>query len=182
MCEALEDWQALPSFGNEVQVRFESGEAREAQVSNLVPEDRWRLHKHSTRTLYEYFGCPTQNGSPLAVTTVIRGGLTLCSTDELRVVAQGSTEKYKKGKASLHFLVVGSYIAKKNLVGPTWHVRLYSFDFVASRRPLDTSFVGLGKMPGFERGAACRSHFHLCDMQRKHVFIIYGPVRAQESF
>ena len=122
----MEDWK-LERGADKLSVRFQAekdhlgqfnGEVKTVHVSSLVPEDSFEL---SSKNSFKYFGAPAVKGSALAVCTVTPD-LTLCSGAEVRIRASEEPRKYKKGKDQLSFMVIGSFIAKKNPVNPTFHV------------------------------------------------------------
>ena len=108
-----------------------SGETRSIPISNVCPEDRFRLNKKHQK--FNYFGLPNINGSPLAVMMELPD-FTLCSADELKVKARSAAEKYKRGKSTISFLVIGAWVAKQCILKlqKTWHVS----DFASSLRKL----------------------------------------------
>ena len=125
----------MKSGATSLRVRFQSandsgltcsGDTRSIDVSSLCPEDRFRLNKKHQK--FNYFGVPAENGSPLAVVLELPE-LSLCSADELKVKARSQTEKYKRGKTSMTFLVIGAWVAKQGALKlqKTWHVRLPIF-------------------------------------------------------
>ena len=130
-CKAFEEW-SFDSGIDSIRVQFlgDDGEFGPSSslvpIKKLVPEDRWRL---SRSRKCQHFGCPRKVGSPLAVCTVV-GKNTFCSSDELRIPAKQAPNQYKKGKSTLNFMFLGSYVPKRNLGTPTWHVSTLSFVFI----------------------------------------------------
>ena len=127
-CQALESWK-ISSGADSLLVRFQSprdapghctGDTKRVPLSTLMPEDRFELEGAKTDS-FRWYGAPAIKGSALAVCTVTPEQ-TFCSGAEVKIKAAHSVDKYKRGKSTLSFMVVGSYVSKKNPGHPTYHV------------------------------------------------------------
>ena len=127
-CQALESW-TLKSGCDTLLVRFQAprdppgyctGDSKRVPLLTLIPEDRFELSSAKNDS-FRWFGAPAIKGSALAVCTVTPEQ-TFCSGAEVRIKAAENADKYKRGKSTLSFMVVGSYVSKKNPGNPTYHV------------------------------------------------------------
>ena len=124
-CEALEDWDRANSASGlgSLRVKLRDGEVRDVCVSDIYPEDRWHLCNPNGK--FKYLGCPASGSqSPLAIVTCTPE-MNFCGGDIIELSCSQSSDRYKKGKSTIPLMVIGSYIAKRNAGGPTWHVRIY---------------------------------------------------------